>query len=90
MQRLAMKKSVLDSALENATNTRARLSVSDQAWMDEFLQSVRDVETAATNVSAGMGGKACALGTAPTMKTVTQTASVRRRPPATKIKEIVP
>jgi hypothetical protein len=72
MKRLARKKSVLDSVLENSTATRAKLSISDQKRMDEFLTSVRDVEMAATQVSTGMGGvAACALPAAPTMKTVT-------------------
>ena len=72
-KRLLMKKSVLDACLENATNTRARLSVSDQARMDEFLSSLRDVEKASTTMSAGMGGMAatCAIGAKPTMATVT-------------------
>ena len=72
-KRVAMKKSVLDAVLENATNTRARLSVSDQARMDEFLTSMRDVEKLATTVSTGMGGMgaACSTATKPTMATVT-------------------
>jgi hypothetical protein len=71
--RIARKKSVLDSVIENATSTRARLSVGDQARMDEFLTSVRDVEMTATAVSMGMGGVAagCTIGTKPTMATVT-------------------
>ncbi|HXK17071.1 MAG TPA: DUF1552 domain-containing protein [Polyangiaceae bacterium] len=83
MQRIALKKSVLDAVLENATNTRALLSSADIMRMDEFLQSVRDVEMQAVGVSAGMGGMAmpggtvgmgtmgCALAPKPTMATVT-------------------
>ncbi len=73
-QRIALKKSVLDGVLENATNTRALLSSGDQMRMDEFLASVRSVEQKATGVSAGMGGMAaagCMGHTAPTMATVT-------------------
>jgi len=69
---IALKKSILDGALESATATRARLSVADQQRMDEFLSAVRDTEMRATQVSAGMGGMACALGAAPTMKIVTE------------------
>ena len=71
MKRLARKKSVLDAALENASATRARLSIADQSRMDEFLSCVRDAEKAATSVSMAMGGVACNVGSAPTMKTVT-------------------
>jgi hypothetical protein len=75
-QRIALKKSVLDSVLENAGNTRALLSSADQKRMDEFLESVRAVELRVTGVSAGMGGMgmpgggACA-GTKPTLSGVT-------------------
>jgi hypothetical protein len=78
--RIALKKSVLDAVLENASNTRKLLSSLDQKRMDEFLESVRAVEQRAVGVSAGMGGMgmpgggavggACA-GTKPTMATVT-------------------
>jgi hypothetical protein len=39
-KRVARNRSVLDAVLENATRTRARLGVSDQRRMDEFLESV--------------------------------------------------
>jgi len=73
-KRIALKKSVLDAIIENATATRARLSVADQKRMDEFLDSVRSVEMKATQVSAGMGGMgaACSPATKPTMATVTE------------------
>jgi hypothetical protein len=82
-QRLALKKSVLDAVLENANNTNALLSSADKMRMEEFLQSVRDVEKQAIGVSAGMGGTAmpggtpgmgtmgCAAAPKPTMATVT-------------------
>jgi hypothetical protein len=72
-QRLALKKSVLDGVLENATSTRALLSSADQKRMDEFLDSVRAVELRVTGVSAGMGGMGgtgC-QGTKPTLSGVT-------------------
>ena len=72
--RLALKKSVLDGVLENATNTRALLSSADQMRMDEFLATVRAAEMQATGVSAGMGGIAamgCQMAVKPTMATVT-------------------
>lgn len=67
-RRLALKKSVLDTMLENAANTRKRLSKSDHARMDEYLTSVRNVEQQVMQVSTGMGGAACAVGTAPVLR----------------------
>jgi hypothetical protein len=69
---LALKKSVIDGALDNATATRARLSVADQQRMDEFLNAVRETEMKALQVSTGMGGLACTLGAKPTMATVNE------------------
>ncbi len=74
-KRVAIKKSILDACLENATNTRKRLGLADQKRMDEFLDSLRSVELKATQVSAGMGGMGsvgCSVGTKPTMATVTE------------------
>ena len=74
-KRIALKKSVLDACLENATATRARLGTVDQKRMDEFLDSVRAVELKVTQVSAGMGGvgaAGCSAATKPTMATVTE------------------
>jgi hypothetical protein len=67
-RRLALKKSVLDTMLENAANTRKRLSKSDHARMDEYLTSVRNVEQQVMQVSTGMGGAACTVGTAPVLR----------------------
>ena len=69
-RRIALKKSVLDTALESATAMRGRLSKADQSRMDEFLEALRATELKATQVSGGMGGLACQLGVAPTMKNV--------------------
>ena len=65
-----MNQSVLDAVKENATRTRALLGKTDQARMDQFLASVRDVETAATAVSTGMAaaGTSCNTVAAPTLK----------------------
>ena len=71
-KRIALKKSILDGALESATSTRDRLSVADRQRMDEFLDSVRNVELKATQVSEGMGGVACVPAAKPTMATVTE------------------
>jgi hypothetical protein len=60
-KRVARNQSVLDAVLENAQRTRARLGVSDQRRMDEFMESVRGVERRAVAVSAGMGGLGCPL-----------------------------
>jgi hypothetical protein len=69
-RRIALKKSVLDTALESATAMRGRLSKADQTRMDEFLDALRSTELKATQVSAGMAGLACQLSAAPTMKNV--------------------
>ncbi len=42
-------RSVLDAVLEDATGLRRRLSTSDQRKLDEYLDSVRDVETRIAN-----------------------------------------
>ena len=68
----ATRGSILDSVIENATATRAKLSKADQNRMDEFLTSVRTVEAKVTKVSEGMGGVACAQSPKPTMATVTE------------------
>lgn len=68
--RAARNKSILDAVLENATRTQAKLGAADKMRMDEFLTSVREIETRVTNVSMGMGGVACAAITKPTMATV--------------------
>jgi hypothetical protein len=70
---------VLDAVLENAERTRARLGASDQHRMDEFLESVRAVERRVTDVSAGMGGVACAGTRAPTLARVEQSAEAPRQ-----------
>src|SRR5690606_423509 len=43
-RRRALDQSVLDAVLENATHTRARLGSSDRQRLDQFLESVREVE----------------------------------------------
>ena len=65
-----LNKSVLDAVLENANRTRGLLGTGDQARMDQFLSSVRDVEKAATVVSGGMqtAGTSCNSVSAPTLK----------------------
>jgi hypothetical protein len=71
-KRLARDQSVLDAVLENAKRTRARLGVSDQHRMDEFLDSVRSVEMQVTRVSAGMGGSGCLTSETPMLEGVEQ------------------
>ena len=73
-KRLARNQSVLDAVLENAARTRARLGVSDQRRMDEFLDSVRAVERRVTSVSAGMGGLGCTFPGAPSLPPIEQSA----------------
>jgi hypothetical protein len=69
-KRVARNQSILDAVLENATRTQTKLSTSDKMRLDEFLTSVREVETRVTGVSMGMGGVACSAIAAPTMATV--------------------
>jgi Protein of unknown function (DUF1552) len=66
-QRRALGKSVLDAVLENATRTRAKLGKADQMKLDEFLTSVRTVETNVTSTSTAMTSANCMIGTRPTM-----------------------
>jgi len=78
-KRLSRNKSVLDAVLENAQRTRARLGVSDQRRMDEFLNSVRAVERRVVGVSAGMGGVACGVAFTYDGPKVEQSASSPRQ-----------
>jgi hypothetical protein len=78
-KRLARNKSVLDAVLENAQRTRAKLGVSDQRRMDEFLDSVRGVERRVVGVSSGMGGVACSLPFVYDKPTVEQSATAPRQ-----------
>jgi len=73
VKRYARNKSVLDAVLESATRTQARLGSSDKIRMQEFLDSVREIEKKSTGVSTGMGGVACSAIAAPTMATVLPT-----------------
>jgi len=70
LARVARNKSVLDAVLENATRTQAMLGTSDKMRLQEFLESVREVEKSVTGVSMGMGGVACTAMAAPSMATV--------------------
>jgi hypothetical protein len=65
-----LNKSVLDAVLENANRTRGLLGTGDQARLDQFLNSVRETEMAATAVSGGMAmaGTSCNTVSAPTLK----------------------
>jgi hypothetical protein len=78
-KRLARDQSVLDAVLENAGRTRARLGVSDQRRMDEFLDAVRGVERRVSGVSAGMGGLACLPAEVPGLHRVEQSAQAPRQ-----------
>jgi hypothetical protein len=70
MANIAKNKSVLDAVLESATATQAQLGTADKMRLQEFLDSVREVEKSVTGVSMGMGGIACSAIAAPTMATV--------------------
>jgi len=58
-KRIALDQSVLDSVIANTEATKLRLGKQDQVRLDEFLDSVREVEKKATAASSGMGGLAC-------------------------------
>ena len=66
----SLNKSVLDAVLANANRTKNLLGTADQARMQQFLDSVRDTEKAATAVSGGMAasGTSCNTVSAPTLK----------------------
>jgi hypothetical protein len=66
-QRRLNGKSVLDAVLENATRTRSKLGNADQHKLDEFLTSVRTVETNVTATSTAIVSANCKVGTRPTM-----------------------
>ncbi len=60
--RWAADKSVLDYVLGHAASVQARLSVSDRARMDQFMTSVRTVET---NIQTQTQSMSCSLGPRP-------------------------
>lgn len=66
----SLNKSVLDAVLANANRTKNLLGTADQQRMQQFLDSVRDTEKAATAVSGGMAtaGTSCNTVSAPTLK----------------------
>jgi len=78
-KRKARASSVLDSVLENAQRTRARLGRSDQHRMDLFLESVRAVERRVVGVSATMGNASCARPAVGDWPRVEQSAAAPRQ-----------
>jgi len=62
-QTRALQKSVLDSVLDSAKSLRTKLSTGDQARIDQYLTSVRDLETLVASpgmqVSGGGATSAC-------------------------------
>ncbi len=66
-QRRAVGKSVLDAVLENANRTHTRLGKADQHKLDEFLTSVRTVESNMTSTSTAVVSAGCTVGARPTM-----------------------
>jgi hypothetical protein len=68
LKRVALNQSVLDAVIESAERTNGRLGAADKAKMDEFLTSVRAVETRATQVGQSVGSTlTCSQITQPTM-----------------------
>lgn len=66
-KRLALNKSVLDAVIANTTATMQKLGKLDQQRLEDFLDSVREVEKKATMASSGMGGLACTPIAKPTL-----------------------
>jgi hypothetical protein len=66
-KRLAMNKSVLDAVIANTNATMQKLGKLDQQRLQDFLDSVREVEKKATMASSGMGGLACTPIAKPTI-----------------------
>ena len=58
-KRIALDQSVLDSVIANTEATKLRLGKQDQDRLDDFLDSVREVEKKATTESSNLGGLAC-------------------------------
>jgi hypothetical protein len=55
-QTRALQKSVLDSVLDSATNLRTKLSTGDQARVDQFMTSARDLEKLVADPSMAITG----------------------------------
>ncbi|HXK16522.1 MAG TPA: DUF1552 domain-containing protein [Polyangiaceae bacterium] len=53
-QRAAENKSVLDAVLENAGNIKPRLGKQDQATLEQFMSSFRDIEKQVTTTTASV------------------------------------
>lgn len=62
--RRALNKSVLDAVLENAKHTRTRLGAEDQRRLDQFLNSVREVELQVDSLAGGFAAN-CTEATRP-------------------------
>jgi len=62
-QTRALQKSVLDSVLDSATSLRTQLSTGDQARIDQYMTSVRDLEqlvaSPSMQLTSGGAGAAC-------------------------------
>jgi hypothetical protein len=68
LKRVALNQSVLDAVQESAERTNLRLGAADKAKMEEFLTSVRAVETRATRVGQSLGSTlTCSTIQQPTM-----------------------
>jgi hypothetical protein len=55
-QTRALQKSVLDSVLASATTLRTKVSMNDQARIDQYMTSVRDLEKLVTAPAMQVGG----------------------------------
>src|SRR5690606_24423763 len=66
-RRRALDQSVLDAVLENAAHTRTRLGTEDQRRLDQFLDSVREVEVQVSAMGSTMAKAACQPASRPSL-----------------------
>lgn len=59
MRRRALKQSVLDFVIENATSVQRKLGASDRAKLDQYLTSVRALERRVADSSMQVGSASC-------------------------------
>jgi len=75
-RRKAMRLSILDYVLDDAKSLQGALGATDRAKMDEFLTSIRGVETRIQNISTSGGGTSCMM---PAKTKLTDTSAYQDR-----------
>jgi len=66
-RRKALRLSILDYVLDEAKTLDGSLGTTDRAKMDEFMTSIRGVETRIQNLSTSGGGASCMMPARPTL-----------------------